>query len=401
MAAEARHYLSMKTILPILLLLIAAGITAVLVIFKPDATEVTPERPVTNIEIIKVQPQTIQLTVQSQGTVLPRTESELSAEVSGRIIEVADQFRAGGSFSLGDVLVTIDPANYEAAVAAQAAELANAELTLAQEEAQAEQAAADWEALGEGDASELTLRKPQLAQAKARIASARANLKRAERDLSRTELTAPFDGRVLTTSADLGQYVSAAPASPVARIYATDRAEVRLPVTTREAELLATNDRRQRVVRLQKAKNANSPTWLARFARMEATIDPNSRLLYAVAEIEDPFAPNKKNPEPLRRGQFVTAEIEGRSLTDAYVLPRYAMRGSDTVYIVTDAGTLETRTVSILKSDAKQVVITGGLNPGERVAISPVAYYIENMPVEVIDSPHSLSSDLRPLTSEE
>jgi len=118
---------------------------------------------------------------------------------------------------------------------------------------------------------------------------------------------------------------------------------------------------------------------------MEATIDPNSRLLYAVVEIEDPFAPNKNNPKALRRGQFVTAEIEGRGVSDAYVLPRYALRSSDTVYIVSEAGTLETRTVTIIKCDAEKAIITEGLKPGERVAISPVAYYIENMPVEVIE----------------
>ena len=374
----------MKKLLTILILIGAIIITALLVVFKPEANEIAPERPVASVEIIIVQPQTVQLTVRSQGTVLPRTESELSAEVSGRIIEVADNFRAGGRIRLGDVLAKIDPADYEAAVAAATAELANSELAVAQESAQAEQAAADWKALGEGEPSELTLRKPQLAQAKARIESARANLKRAERDLARTAITAPFDGRVLSTSADLGQYVSAAPAAPVARIYATDRAEIRLPVTTREAELLETKDRRQRFVQIQKANTPNSPTWVARFVRMEATIDPNSRLLYAVAELENPFAPNKKHPEPLRRGQFVTTEIEGRTITDAYVLPRYALRGSDTVYVLTEANTLQTRTVSILKSDANEVVITEGLQPGERVAISPIAYYIEDMPVEVL-----------------
>lgn len=408
----------MKTLLTLLILVGALVVTTLLVVFKPDPQEVAPERPVTTVEVLEVQPQSVQLTVKSQGTVLPRTESDLSAEVSGRIIEVADSFRAGGSFREGDLLLRIDPADYEAAVAAAAAELANAQLALAQEEAQAEQAAADWAALGEGEASDLTLRKPQLAQAKARIESARANLKRAERDLARTEVRAPFDGRVLQTNVDLGQYLSAAPATPVARIYATDRGEVRLPVTTREAELLETKDRRQRMVRLQKANTPGSPTWVARFARMEATIDPESRLLYAVAELENPFSPSAQHPEPLRRGQFLSAEIEGRSLSEAYVLPRYALRGSDTVYVVTEENTLETRKVNIIQSDADEVIIrsgvlqppsersersasTGqggkptllhpsdsstsqGLQPGDRVALSPIAYYIEGMPVHLM-----------------
>jgi len=406
----------MKTLLALLILAGALIVTGLLVVFKPEANEVVPERPLPQVEVVEVQPESVQLTVKSQGTVLPRTESDLSAEVSGRIVEVADNFRAGGFFRAGDVLLRIDSADYEAAVAAAAAELANAQLALAQEEAQSEQASADWSALGQGEASELTLRKPQLAQAKARTESARANLKRAERDLARTELTAPFDGRVLRTQADLGQYVSAAPAAPVARIYATDRAEIRLPVTSREAELLETKDRRQRFVRLRKANAPGSPVWVARFARMEATIDPASRLLYVVAELEDPFTPNARHPEPLRRGQFVGAEIEGRSLSEAYVLPRYALRGSDTLYVVTGASTLETRQVRIVQSDAEQVVIssrvglppdiepaeppettgqggkptllrstpTQGLQPGDRVVTSPIAYYVEGMPVQLM-----------------
>lgn len=389
----------MKTLLTLLILAGALIATALLVVYKPEAREIAPARPVTSVEVLKAQSQAVLLTVKSQGTLLPRTESDLYTEVSGRIVEAADSFRAGGYFRAGEVLLRIDPADYQAAVAASAAELANAELVLAQEQAQAEQAIADWAALGQGDASDLTLRKPQLAQARARIASARAQLQRAQRDLARTEITAPFDGRVLQTSADLGQYISAAPAAPIARIYATDRAEIRLPVTSRQAELLETRDRRQRFVRLQKTNTSNSPTWLARFVRMEATIDPDSRLLYVVAELDAPFAPSPKQPEPLRRGQFMSAEIEGRSLSAAYLLPRYALRGSDTVYVVTEQNTLETRKVDIIQSKLEEVIVLAsatppgnpeqiksppGLQAGDRIAISPIAYFVEGMPVELI-----------------
>lgn len=374
----------MKIILPILTLFAACVIVGLLLIFKPDPQEVSPDRPVTQVDILVVEPENAQIFIHSQGTLLPRTESDLSAEVSGRILEVSDSFRAGGNFRKGDVLATIDPADYEAALANAEAELANAQLALAQEEALAEQAAADWAALGEGEASDLTLRKPQLAQAKARIKSAKANVKRSQRDLERTEVRAPFDGRVLSTSADLGQFVSAAPASPIARIFATDRAEIRLPITERDAELLGTNDKRMRFVQLSKNEGEAPTVWTARFARLEATVDPGSRLLYAVAELEEAFAPSSKNPEPLRRGQFLHAQIEGRSISDAYIIPRYALRGSDTVYLVGEGNTTETRTVSILKSDAQEVIITDGLTSGERVITSPIAYYIEGMPVTVI-----------------
>jgi multidrug efflux pump subunit AcrA (membrane-fusion protein) len=105
-------------------------------------------------------------------------------------------------------------------------------------------------------------------------------------------------------------------------------------------------------------------------------------LIYAVAEVEAPFE------NGLRRGMFVKAEIEGRRLDSVYVLPRYALRGSNSVYLVTEANTLVTRSVDIVKTDAEQAILSGGVQPGDRVATSPIAYFVEKMPVEVIpDTP--------------
>lgn len=372
----------MKKLLALLTLVAAATITAALIFLKPTAPEVTPQRPVPTVEIIQVQPQSIQLMVRSQGTVMPRTETALSVEVSGRILEIADNFRAGGHIEAGEVLLRIDPADYQAAVAARTADLASARLTLAQEEALAEQAVADWEALGEGTPSALTLRKPQLALARARIDSAEAILRQAQRDLARTEVRAPYTGRVLSKTVDRGQYVTASPAAPIARIYATDTAEIRLPITEREATYLQTTAAERIDVRITKSNSMEPHVWHGKLSRMEATIDPASRLLYAVAEVQNPF----KAPV-LRRGQFVHAEIAGKVMEQVYSIPRYALRSSDTVYIATADHTLHTRRVDIVKSDAKQVVIRAGLKPGERVVSSPIAYFIENMPVEVTEAP--------------
>ena len=371
----------MKLILPIIILLIAVSITAMLVIFKPDAAELTLERPITSVEVIVVRPQSVQLKVNSQGTLLPTIETDLIAEVSGRVIKVSDSFRIGNSFRKGDSLIKIDPADYEAAAANASAILADAELALAQEQARSEQAAIDWQALGDGKPSDLTLRKPQLAQAKARIASAKARLKRALRDIARTEIIAPYDGVVLSKQVDLGQYVIANPANPLGRIYSTGSAEIRLPITEKEATLLDQRTKRQRFVKL--TNDTDQGTHMAPLVRIEENVDPSNRLLYAVARIQDPFAP-APDQSTLRRGTFLQAVIEGRNLSDAYILPRYALRGSNTVYIVSKSNKLETRMVEIIKSDAMEVIITAGLEPGERVATSPIAYFIENMAVNVI-----------------
>jgi len=368
----------MKRLFPILILMAAIGISAALYLLRPEPREVTLERPVTKVDVLTVQPQSVRLTVRSQGTVLPKIESELAVEVSGRIIEMSPDFRAGGRFRQGQLLCRIDPADYEAALAARRAELARAELTLAQEEALAAQAAADWNALGAGETTPLTLRQPQLTQARALVASAEAALKQAQRDLQRTQVTAPYDGLVLSKSVDLGQYVMANPANPVARIYATDTAEVRLPLTQREADYLNDPAVVESTVMLTASRPGSQRQWPARLVRFEGTVDPSSRLIYAVAEVDAAF------DQGLRRGMFVEAQIQGRELEAVYALPRYALRGSASVYLLTPEQTLVTRSVTIVKTDTSQAIISGGLAPGNRVATSPIAYFVENMPVDVI-----------------
>ncbi len=362
--------------LPLLILAGAALIAGMLIIFQPQAEKSDAARPLANVEVLTVYPENIQLRVTSQGTALPLTESDLAIEVSGRVIAVADNFRPGGYFQKGDVLLEIDPLDYRAALAARAAELAQAKLALAQEKALAEQAKADWESIGKGRASPLTLRQPQLEYAQAVVASARAAHERASADLAKTRVRAPYDGRVLEKNIDLGQLASPNSMSPAARLYATAAAEVRLPITEREAGLLQDPKQHRARVTLSHA----SRKWTGTLSRIEATIDTNSRLLYAVAEIPKPF----NGPEPLRRGLFLDAVIEGRSLPAAYRIPRLALRGSNTVYVLSEENTLQTREVRIVKRDPNSVIIDAGLQAGDSVAVSPIAYYVENMPVNIL-----------------
>jgi RND family efflux transporter MFP subunit len=312
---------------------------------------------------------------------MPQTESDLAIEVSGRVIAVAENFRPGGSFKKGDILLEIDPLDYEAMVASRLADLARAKLALAQEEALAKQAQMDWRAISRNkdkiSASPLTLRLPQLDVAHATVKSTTAALKKAENDLANTKVRAPFNGKVLKKDVDLGQLVTVNSLNAAARIYATEAAEIRLPITERESQFLLNLETNEAQVVL----TYNDRTWIGRLARIEATIEPRSRLLYAVAHVDDPF----KGSAPMRRGLFVEAEIQGKTIEKAYKIPRYALRESNTVYILTEAGTLETREVVIVKNDARSVIISSGLTPGEKVAISPIAYFAEGMPVNVIN----------------
>lgn len=367
-----------KIPIPILILAAFALIAGALILFQPKPAKNDAPRPITNIEVVTVHSEAIQLSVTSQGTALPLTESDLAIEVSGRVIAVADNFRPGAYFKKGDILLEIDPLDYRAALAARAAELAQAKLAFAQEKALSEQAKADWDSIGKGEPSPLTLRQPQLEYAKAAIASARAAYARANADLNKTKVRAPYDGRVLEKQIDVGQLASPNALQPAARLYAIEAAEIRLPITKKEATFLRNPSEFAAPVRLQDA----SHQWEGTLTRIEATIDTKSRLLYAVAEVRNPY----RGSNPLRRGLFVDAIIQGRTLPEGYRIPRIALRDSDTVYVLSENQTLKARKVQIVKRDLNSVIIDAGLQDGEQVAISPIAYFVENMPVNILES---------------
>ncbi len=377
----------MKVALPLFILAIGFAAAFGFFKFRPEAKETSPERPITGVEVIQAKYDQHTIWIRSQGTLLPKVETELSAEASGRILYVSEKFEPGEHFETGETLLRIDSVDYEAAVAARTADLATAKLNFALEEAQAEQALADWQIMGSGNPSDLTLRKPQIEQAKAQVKSIEAALKLAERNLDRTSVKAPYSGQILETHVDLGQYLSATPASPIARIFAGGAFEVRLPLTETEAAFLSIDSQKATEVVLRRTKSINGESeWIANLIRIEATIDPISRLIYAVAEIK-PENQNDKNSMPsLRRGLFVEAKIQGRALKSAIKLPRSALRGSNSVFVVTPENTLIRRTVTVIHTDQENAFITKGLTEEELIVTSPVAYFVEAMKVEIINS---------------
>ena len=331
----------------------------------------------------------VPLTVISQGTVRPRTESQLVSEIAGRVIWVAPSFAEGGFFEADDVLVRIDTFDYEQAIVAARSQLAQARLLLAQEEAEADVAAREWADLGRGDPRELTLRKPQLEDARASVAAAEANLERAERDLERAQIVAPYAGRVRRKDVDVGQFVTVG--GSVATIYAVDLAEVRLPLPDEELAYLdlplsyrgRTNPPTPAVT-LRATFAGETHEWEGRIVRTESEIDPVSRMVHVVAEVQDPYAPGPTpNRPPLAVGMYVQAEIEGRTARDVAVVPRAALRGAGQVVVVGLDDRISFRDVDILRTTTDTMFVREGLAPGELVAVSPLDAATEGMRVQL------------------
>jgi RND family efflux transporter MFP subunit len=386
----------MKRVLAIILplLVVGAGALGAWAMYmsrsQPETRE--PEVIVPLVRVRDVVLQDLEMSVWSQGTVSPRTESVLVPEVAGRIIDVSRTFVSGGFFEADDVLLRIDPHDYRQAVVQARARVTQAQLRLAQEEAEADVAAEEWAEIGEGEATPLTLHLPQLADAEAAREGARAELEKARRNLARTEIRAPYVGRVRQKNVDVGQYV--APGTPLATVYAVDFAEVRLPLPDRQLAFLdlplvyrgdEERGKGPRVI-LRSEFAGKTFQWQGRIVRTEGEIDRQSRMVHAVAQVADPYARGaEEGRPPLAAGMFVEAEILGETVENAAVLPRSVLRSDGRVLIVDDQSRLRFREVKVLQTREDQVIIGSGLSAGERVCLSPLAVVTDGMLVRTGD----------------
>jgi len=364
-----------RFILPLALIgLSIVAVIAMVVIAKGKRPPRVPEgQSAVLVETITAEARSLNFVVRSQGTVRPRTETTLVAEVSGRIVEVAADFVAGGFFRAGEVLLQIDPSDYETALKSAEANLASRQAQLADQRARSEQAIKDWRNLGRsGEPPDLVARKPQLAEARAGVKAAEAAVEKARRDLERTRITVPYDGLVRDKRVDVGQFV--APGTQLGMTFAVDRAEVRLPLSPADLAFLdlpnATGTQSGTMVPVSLAADVGGEThtWDAQIIRTEGVLDETSRVLNAVAAVTDPYGVlGEQRQEELRIGTFVRAAIEGRFIDRAIVLPRYVLRGDDTVLVANGERELEVRAVTVARAEPEQVYITGGLEDGDQV----------------------------------
>lgn len=379
----------LKTLLPILVIVTGLTYAWAIIANRPHLALETPQSEPPLAQVVRVEPQTLRLNVRSQGVVTPRTEIDLVPEVAGQVIRLHPGLVVGGFFEPGDVLVAIDPRDYDFAVAEAQARIAEAERQVAMEEAQAEQARDEWQALGEGRPTPLTLHEPQLAEARAKLQAAEADLAKARLQRSRSEWRAPFAGRVREKRIGLGQHVRAG--DKLARLYAIDVAEVRLPLAADQLAFLDLPlDRRNAhpeagpAVILTAEFAGALLRWEGRIVRTEGTLDEATGLLHAVAEVRDPYA-RKDGQPPLMVGLFVQAEIEGREQSGLVVLPPGAVNASQEVLWVDPEGRLHIRRLDVLRNEQDRVVVKGGLSSADRVVTSGIQIPVEGRKVRTED----------------
>jgi RND family efflux transporter MFP subunit len=375
----------LRLFLPILVILLAAVAMAVIVKAKPDVkrTERTVQPPL--VRVVEATRGSVALNVYSNGTVEPKTRSTLVAQIGARVASLTPAFAEGSFFDRGDLLVRLDPRDFELSVTQAEARVAQAEVQLEREQAEALMATEEWKELGNGEPTSLVLREPQLAEARAGLKSAQAALQQAGLQLERTRIRAPFSGRLETKMVDVGQFVG--PGTALARIYSTERAEVALKIPQDELAFLDITlgrpDGPQPRALLRGSIGAVDSSWPARVVRTGSRIDPQTRMVSIIAEIHDPFSLAGSHTAPLPMGLYLDAEIEGKTAEGAIILPRSALREDGTVLVVTPDGQLTIREIEILRTTPENVVVTGGLEDGEQICISQLAAVVDGMSVRV------------------
>lgn len=368
-----------KLLIPAIIILCSIAAAVWMSAQQTDPEIMKPAPPSMLVDVMQARSEQVQITVEAQGSVSPRTQTVLVSEVSGLITDVSPVFVAGGFFKKGDVLIRIDDRNYRADVKRAQASVATAQTLVTRETGLADYAESDWQKAkpilsNSKAATDLALRKPQLAEARANLEFAQADLAKRQGDLDRTVIRAPYDGLVREKRADIGQYVAAG--TQLAVTFATDIAEIRLPLPDKELPYLDLASLNHSAgsgpeVTLFAEIGGIQSSWVGHIVRTEGVFDEKSRVLYLVAQIKDPYNQFAERwPAPLRIGTFVEAEIKGRLVDNIIKLPRKVLQGDDRVWTVASENLLVLSKVDLLRRDESHIYVTSGINDGDLVCLS-------------------------------
>jgi RND family efflux transporter MFP subunit len=329
------------------------------------------------VDVIVLEHMTTSFEIHSQGTVRPRTQTVLSAEISGTIMSISPKFVAGGVFQSGEVLLRIDPTNYE--VALEQADALVLQRTIEHEGAK--------KLRSQGYRAE-----SELASAAAALAAAKAERVRAQRNLERTSIRLPYEGMVRAKETDLGQFVNSGTRLGV--VFATDYAEIRLPLTDMDlayvnlpgaVEIARSGAADGPAVTLSATQKGKPVEWSAKIVRTEGVVDEKSRVTYAVAHVADPYQLHGDgNSMPM--GTFVAATIHGAVAENIIRVPRSVIRGSDELVFVDAENKLDIRNVQIVRSDADYAYLSDGAAPGDRVVITVLETAVNGLKVRITEA---------------
>ncbi len=366
---------------------IGALVFVVLTATKPKLERTQPPAPKPMVRVAKVKTRPQVVIIKGEGTVRPLREIQMVPQVNGKLVFVSPALVDGGEFKKGDRLLRIEPLDYQLAVTLAQARVKDSESKLKVAEEEAAVSREEWHLLYKADPKNnqipaLVAKEPQLAAARAKLAADRADLQKARLNLERTEIKAPFDGRVSEENVDIGQYVSIG--QTLATLFSTNQAEIVVPFEDEDLYWFhvpgfTPGDGLGSVVSISTRVAGREAIWPGRVVRAQGKLDERTRMINVVIRVDKPY----ETKPPLAAGLFVTVDIEGRTLENAVMIPRSALRGNNVVWVVDKNGQLKFRTVTVARLTPNAVLLEGGLNDGEIVVVSSLNAVTDGMKVRI------------------
>jgi RND family efflux transporter MFP subunit len=376
-----------RAILPLLVIVIALGLTFVLL--KSRKTPKPHETPYLGplVEVAELVKTNRQVIVSGTGSAQPRYEVGITPQVKGRVNVLSPQMVAGGTFLDGELLFAIEEVDYQLAIALAQSSLAQAELELLRNENLADLARKEWHALNTDSVVEpnpLVVYEPQLKSARAQRDAALANVEQAELNLQRTRVFAPFNCYVRSEQLEIGQFLNAG--SPVATVVGTDQIEIVVPLPLDELIWLQVprkgTQQKGSLAKVELQSGGQTFQWQGAITRALGEIDPRNRMARVVVTVDEPFSQDTGEAKLLKDllpGMFVEVHLQGEELPDVIAVPRGALHDNDTLWIVDDENRLHIRAVDILRRERDEVLIRSGLDAGEKIVLTNLSGAAEGM----------------------
>ncbi len=372
-----------KTLIPILIILIALmiGFAIIKTTKKPEKTR--PQRGAYAVETVPLKAGSQPVTLRATGTVVPAVQITLRARVAGEIIDVAPEFIAGGSFDKGEPMLKIDPIDYQLALEQKKAALAEAEFQFQLEAGQRDIAAREWELIESGNgASEadraLALRVPHMKYRAAKLEAAKAELEKAKLDLARTEIRAPFNALIIDRKTDLGTQVNLQ--DTLATLAGSDEYHVRASIPIDRLQWIECDPENGSAVTI--TRNTGEVR-KGRAIRLESALEEKGRMARVLVAVKNPL----EGEQPLLLNEYMRMEFEGSAIENAYHIPRSALHDDRFVWLAKEDRTLEIREVEILWRDATDVIVSGGLNDGEQLILTNLSTPDNDMKIRLPGDP--------------
>ena len=371
-----------KYLRPLIIIGISTAIAAVLYMLGQISPDAIQEKDPMDVNVQILTPIDYQIKIKSTGTTTPITQTVLTSEVGGEVIYRSKKFSEGSSVISGEILAKIDDTDLQLQYKNALLQLASAEVQFAVQQAEAEIAQEAWDQVGEGVPKELTTKKPQLKQAKAALEVAKAQVQSAEKKLNKTEITAPYTGRIQNINIDLGSTII--PGQPVGSMYTSNEIEVTLSVKDSDLQFLdipmdgrKLNPDQKSIVVIKSLYKGEMQEWAGNLERVDGVIDPMTRMIKLIANFKNNFIEETKPILPI--GLFVEAEINGKQLEDIFMIPNSALTPNDELLFLNQDDALEIRKVSVLTKMKNHILVKEGMKAGERVVVSKLSIATNGM----------------------